>query len=277
MMFHTSPLTYEQWLRQSGLPRLEGRLLLQACCGLSHAQLISRGGETVPAAQWADLNALAQRRRNGEPLAYLLGWREFYGRRFRVSPAVLIPRPETEHLLEAALERLPAGGRVWDLGTGSGALAVSAALERPDAAVRASDLSREALAVAQENAETLGARIEFACGSWFEAQPAAAGHFDILLSNPPYIEQGDPHLQQGDLRFEPAAALTDFGDGLAHIRTLAAGAVRHLKAGGWLMLEHGWNQGPAVRGILAENRFQDVATLPDLAGLDRITLGCLPD
>lgn len=273
-----SPLpTYEQWLRQSGLPRLEGRLLLQECCGLSHAQLISRGSETMPAGALAALDALAQRRHNGEPLAYLIGWREFYGRRFRVSPAVLIPRPETEHLLEAALERLPIGGRVWDLGTGSGVLAVSVVLERPDAAVRASDLSREALTVARENAEKLGARVEFAHGSWFEAQPAPTGRFDILLSNPPYIERDDPHLQQGDLRFEPAGALTDFGDGLAHVRTLAEGAARHLRPGGWLMLEHGWNQGAAVRGILAAHRFQDTATLPDLAGLARITLGRLPD
>ncbi len=266
-------MTFQQWLHQSGLPRSEARLLVEAVCRLSHARLISRGGDTVPQPQLAVLNLLAERRRRGEPMAYLLGSREFYGRRFRVSPAVLIPRPETELLAEAALQRLPHGGRLWDLGTGSGIIALTVALERPDAAVRASDISPAALAVAQANASALGAEIEWAQGSWLAAEPAAPEPFDILASNPPYIEAGDEHLSQGDLRFEPAAALTDFADGLSHIRTLAAQAQGYLKAGGWLLLEHGWNQGAAVRRILAEHGWQGVETLQDLAGLDRVSIG----
>ncbi|OAM31491.1 protein-(glutamine-N5) methyltransferase, release factor-specific [Eikenella longinqua] len=266
-------MTFQQWLQQSGLPRAEARLLVEAVCRLPHARLISRGGDPVPQPQLAVLNILAARRRRGEPMAYLLGSREFYGRPFRVSPAVLIPRPETELLVEAALERLPPGGRLWDLGTGSGIIALTVALERPDAAVRASDISPAALAVAQANAAALGANIEWAQGSWFAALPATEGQFDIIASNPPYIEAADQHLQQGDLRFEPAAALTDFADGLSHIRTLAAQARGYLKPGGWLLLEHGWNQGAAVRAILAEHGWQQVETLPDLAGLDRVSIG----
>lgn len=265
-------MTYDQWLRQSGLPRLEGRLLLQHLTGWTHAQTVSRGAELLPPGRLAGLNRLAARRLAGEPMAYLLGSREFYGRRFRVSPAVLIPRPETEHLLEAALARLPHNGRLWDLGTGSGIIAVTAALERPDAEVRASDISEAALAVAAANAEVLGARVAFACGSWFAAQPASGGLFDVLVSNPPYIEAGDVHLQQGDLRFEPPAALTDFADGLRHIRHLAEEGRRYVRTGGWLLLEHGWNQGEAVRGILHGCGWQAVETLPDLAGLDRVSL-----
>ncbi len=266
-------MTYEQWLRQCRLPRLEGRLLLQQAAGLTHAQIISRGHEALPAELAARLNALVGRRLAGEPMAYLLGEREFFGRPFQVNADVLIPRPETEQLVEAVLARLPAHGQVWDLGTGSGAIAVTLACERPDAFVRASDLSTAALDVARGNARRLNAQIEFACGSWFAALPAPDRRFDVLVSNPPYIEAGDAHLHQGDLRFEPAAALTDFGDGLSHIRTLAAGAAAYLRPNGWLLLEHGWNQGQAVRDILAAHAWRHIATLSDLAGLDRITLG----
>ncbi|MBH5328163.1 peptide chain release factor N(5)-glutamine methyltransferase [Eikenella sp. S3360] len=266
-------MTFQQWLHRSGLPRLEARLLIEAVCRLPHARLISRSGDAVPQPQRAVLDMLAARRRLGEPMAYLLGSREFYDRPFRVSPAVLIPRPETELLVEAALERLPPGGRLWDLGTGSGIIALTVALERPDAAVRASDVSPAALAVAQANAAALGANIEWAQGSWFAALPAAEGLFDIIASNPPYIEASDEHLTQGDLRFEPAAALTDFADGLSHIRTLADQAQGYLKTGGWLLLEHGWNQGAAVRAILAEHGWRQVETRHDLAGLDRVSIG----
>lgn len=266
-------ITFQQWLNAGPLPRLEARLLIQAVCRLSPARLISRGGDAVPQPQLAVLNLLAERRRRGEPMAYLLGSREFYGRSFRVSPDVLIPRPETELLVEAALERLPINGRLWDMGTGSGIIALTVTSERPDATVRASDISTAALTVARANAAALGARIEWAQGSWFDAQPAAQGLFDIIASNPPYIEAGDRHLQQGDLRFEPPAALTDFADGLSHIRTLAAQAQGYLKPGGWLLLEHGWNQGESVRRILTDSGWQQTATLPDLAGLDRVSIG----
>lgn len=266
-------ITFQQWLNAGPLPCLEARLLIQAVCRLSHARLISRGDDAVPQPQLAVLNLLAERRRRGEPMAYLLGSREFYGRSFRVSPDVLIPRPETELLVEAALERLPINGRLWDVGTGSGIIALTVKLERPDATARASDISTAALTVAQANAAALGAWIEWAQGSWFDAQPAAQGLFDIIASNPPYIEADDRHLQQGDLRFEPSAALTDFADGLSHIHTLAAQAQGYLKPGGWLLLEHGWNQGESVRRILAEHGWQQTATLPDLAGLDRVSIG----
>lgn len=271
-------MTLSEWLTAAALPRNEARLLLQHVCGYTAAELISRDGDTLPAAQLTALNTLAARRCAGEPVAYLLGCRGFYGRSFAVSPAVLIPRPETEHLLEAALARLPENGRLLDLGTGSGILAVSAKLERDDAEVYAADISMDALAVAQHNAARLGAEIHFAQGPWFAAL-AAFGlpeqAFDLIVSNPPYIAAADPHLTQGDLRFEPAAALTDAADGLAHIRTLAAGAPQHLKNGGFLLLEHGYDQGEAVRQILRAHGFTAIETLPDLAGLDRVTLGRL--
>ena len=271
--------TIAQWLAACPLPKNEARMLLAQRTGLSRAQLITRDGDALPAADSAALDALAARRLAGEPMAYILGRREFYGREFAVSPAVLIPRPETEHLLEAALQVLPEGGSLWDLGTGSGIIAVSAKLERPDAVVRASDISAEALAMARRNARTLGADIEWAQGSWFDAVPAADSpfrlpeneKFDVIVSNPPYIEAGDAHLAAGDLRFEPPDALTDFADGLSCIRAIAAGAHRHLKSGGRLLFEHGYNQGAAVREILAAAGFTDIATQTDLAGLDRVT------
>ena len=163
---------------------------------------------------------------------------------------------------------------MWDLGTGSGAVAVSIALERSDARVRASDISAAALHTAVQNAAALGADIEFALGSWFDTdRPSEKKSYDIIVSNPPYIEAGDAHLEQGDLRFEPQGALTDFSDGLSCIRALAAGSPAYLKNGGWLLLEHGCGQGAQVRAVLAEHGFSRIDTLPDLAGLDRVTLG----
>ena len=268
-------MTFQQWLDSCRLPRLEARLLVEAVCRITHVRLISRSGDELPQPQRAVLDMLAVRRRRGEPMAYLLGNREFYGRSFRVSPAVLIPRPETELLVEAALARLPPGGRLWDLGCGSGIIGLTVALERPDAAVRASDISPDALAVAQANAAALGASIEWAQGSWFAALPAAEGLFDIIASNPPYIEAGDEHLQQGDLRFEPAAALTDFADGLQHIRHIVAQAPQHLKTGGYLLLEHGYDQAADIRRLFAQHGYRHCETLPDLAGLDRVTLAQL--
>ncbi|MDO5638249.1 MAG: peptide chain release factor N(5)-glutamine methyltransferase [Neisseria sp.] len=270
-------MTLAQWLQACPLPRPEARMLLQHISGYSAAQLITRDQEPLSEAVQTALFALVGRRLQGEPMAYILGTREFYGRPFAVSPAVLIPRPETEHLVEAVLARLPQGGKVWDLGTGSGAVAVTVALERPDAQVRASDISEAALAAAKQNAAALGAAVEFACGSWFEVdRPPETHAYDVIVSNPPYIEAADPHLQQGDLRFEPQNALTDFSDGLSCIRALAAGAPKYLKPGGWLLLEHGYDQGRAAREILQTAGLQAVATLTDLAGLERITLGCMP-
>ncbi len=266
--------TLSEWLATTALPRSESRLLLQHITGYTRAQLITRDHDTLPETQLQALNQLAARRQHGEPIAYLLGIREFYGRPFTVSPAVLIPRPETEHLLEAALRRLPENGTLWDLGTGSGILAISAQLERRDSTVFASDISAAALTIAQQNAAQLGATITFAQGSWFDA----AQHFrlpensvDIIVSNPPYIENHDIHLTQGDLRFEPANALTDFADGLSHIRILISQAKSYLKPKGWLLLEHGYDQAAAIRALFAEHGYQAIETEQDLAGLDRIT------
>lgn len=270
------PQTITEWLNLCPLPRSEARMLMQHCTGLPHARLITGGDNVLDAATLQTLNALAYRRSSGEPMAYILGEREFYGRLFHVNPGVLIPRPETEHLVEAVLAHLPQGGKVWDLGTGSGAIAVTVALERPDAAVRASDISPQALNTAKRNALRLGAEIEWACGSWFEAgRPSEYGTYDIIVSNPPYIEAGDTHLGQGDLRFEPQTALTDFSDGLSCIRILAEGAGRYLKPGGMLMIEHGYNQGAAVKAIFERNGFESVETRQDWAGLDRLTLGTI--
>ena len=269
--------TIDHLLRHSGLPRLEARMLLQAVSGYDHAALLMCGNECLSENQAAQWQQLLARRLAGEPMAYILGKREFYGRLFATTPATLIPRPETEHLVEAVLARIPPGGKVWDLGTGSGAVAVTLACERPDAAVFASDISKDALAVAGRNAATLGANVRFACGSWYQAfAPEQTGLLDIIVSNPPYIEVDDPHLAQGDLRFEPAGALTDFADGLSAIRVLAAGARERLQANGWLLMEHGWNQGEAVRKILQDNGFAEVATEQDLAGLDRLSMGRWP-
>lgn len=269
-------MTFDKWLGLSKLPKNEARMLLQYVSEYTRVQLLTRGGEEMPDEVRQRADRLAQRRLNGEPVAYLLGWREFYGRRFAVNPDVLIPRPETEHLVEAVLARLPENGRVWDLGTGSGAVAVTVALERPDAFVHASDISPPALETARKNAADLGARVEFAYGSWFDTDMPSEGKWDIIVSNPPYIENGDKHLSQGDLRFEPQNALTDFSDGLSHIRHITQEAPKYLKANGWLLFEHGYDQGEAVRNIMLENGFAEVATEQDLAGLDRVTLGRLP-
>ncbi len=266
--------TIDQLLRHSGLPRLEARMLLEAATGYNHAALLMRGDQCLSENQTAQWQQMLARRLAGEPMAYILGNREFYGRPFATTPATLIPRPETEHLVEAVLARLPTNGKVWDLGTGSGAIAVTLACERPDATVFASDISPDALEVAAANAVELGAKVQFACGSWYQAfSKEQTGLLDIIVSNPPYIEADDPHLIEGDLRFEPQNALTDFADGLSAIRMLAKGAGERLQTGGWLLMEHGWNQGAAVRQILLDNGFSEVATEQDLAGLDRLTLG----
>lgn len=268
--------TIAQWLAQSHLPRLESRLLLQKVTDFSHAQLIARDDFILSENQIYDLNQYHQRRLQGEPMAYILGEKEFYGRSFAVSSAVLIPRPETEHLVETAIAKLPPNGTAWDLGTGSGIIAISLKLERPDATVWASDIRPESLEIAQQNAKNLGAQIHFGLGSWFDINNKPnENQIDIIISNPPYIEHDDVHLQQGDLRFEPLHALTDFADGLNPIRHLAQNAPIYLKENGFLLLEHGYNQGQAVRDILAEHHFHEIETIRDLAGLERITLGKL--
>ena len=218
--------------------------------------------------------ALLARRQAGEPVAYLTGTQGFWTLELEVSPATLIPRPETELLVELALARSPvdAGARIADLGTGSGAIGLAIAKERPRAAVIATDASRAALEVARRNAtRNRIATVEFREGDWLA--PLAGETFDLIASNPPYIADGDPHLGEGDLRFEPPSALSSGADGLDAIRRIVRDAPAHLASGGWLLLEHGWDQGEAVRALLEAAGFMDVETAQDLEGRDRVTLG----
>ena len=263
----------------SGLPLLEARMLLERALGASRTWLIAHDDEALPDAQVAVFQDWAARRRRGEPMAYLLGEREFMGHLFHVSPAVLIPRPETELLVETALAHvrdIPAP-RVLDLGTGSGAIAVSIALARPDARVDATDLSPQALEVAGDNARRLGAVVALHEGDWYGALNggAAAPIYDVIVSNPPYIAAGDPHLSQGDLRHEPGMALTDRSDGLEALRAIVRGAPAWLKPGGALWMEHGWDQAARVRDLLAAAGFSGVGSRHDLAGIERISGGYL--
>jgi len=251
--------------------RLEVRLLLEHVSGCRSADMLTSPEKMLaPPAQHV-FDALLARRVTGEPLAYLLGEAAFRGRVFQVSPAVLIPRPETDVLIELALEKLQgmSAPRVLDLGTGSGIVAISLALECPSASVVAIDLSADALIVARNNAGRLGAHVDCRQGDWF--LPVAGERFDIIVSNPPYVADGDPHLALNGLPFEPQMALTDGADGLACIRHIVATAVEHLKPGGWLFFEHGYDQGDASRNLLAAAGFKAAVTFPDLAGIDRVS------
>ncbi len=239
----------------------------------SSAWIMAHLDDPLDAALQARFETAVQRRLEGTPVAYITGHRGFWTLDLEVSPATLIPRPDTETLVEAALERIPADApqRLADLGTGSGAIALALATERPLAEVWAVDCSAEALTVAQRNARLNGLdRVSFHLGDWLAP---LEGHFDLIASNPPYIESTDPHLQRGDLRFEPAQALASGRDGLDAIRQLVAGSGRHLHPGGWLLLEHGWRQAPAVRALLLSHGWSEVSTIKDLEGRDRVTLG----
>lgn len=252
-------------------PDLDAQLLLAHALGVPRAQLKSHP-ETLPAPSVSRrFRELLARRVAGEPVAYLTGVREFWSLRLRVTPAVLIPRPETELLVERALALHPASeARVADLGTGSGALALALACERPGWRVLATDVSGAAVEVARANAAALGlTRVEFRQGDWFE--PLADERFDLLLSNPPYVAADDPVMS--GLGFEPRAALTPGTDALACLRVLARGAPRHLGRGGWLLLEHGATQGEEVRRELVLAGFRHVRSHRDLAGHERMTEG----
>ena len=270
-------------LRASPLDALDARVLLAHALGWTRTQLITRGNEPLDAAAVERYRQLEARRVAGEPVAQLVGLREFFGRPFDVTPDVLIPRPETELLVEAALDAIdgiphPA---VLDLGTGSGAIAVSIAAERPDARVWALDRSPAALAVAARNGDKLldphrpGGPVHWLLSDWYAAlDPALA--FNAIVSNPPYIAQHDPHLAQGDLRFEPRGALTDDADGLTAIRTIVAGAGAFLKPHGSLWIEHGYDQAEAVRALLAARGYVAIESLADLAAIERTTGGRRP-
>jgi len=261
---------------QAALPLepLENRILLCHALGLNRVGLITQSERVLDAGEAAALDALVERRLQGEPIAYIVGKREFFGLDFRVTGAVLIPRPDTELLVELALERLPPHGRALDMGTGSGAIAVSIAHVRPDAQVSALDVSAAALEVARGNAAANGAAVRFLQSDWYAALDREP--FDLIAANPPYIAAGDAHLSQGDLRFEPVGALTDRADGLAALRTIIAGAPAHLAAHGWLLLEHGYDQAAGVRQLLCEQAYTEVQSWRDLAGIERASGGRAP-
>lgn len=255
----------------------DARALLAHALERPPTWLFAHGDEPIDAAAQQRFEALLARRIEGEPVAYLVGRRGFWAFDLMVSPQTLIPRPETERLVELALERAPpdAALRMADLGTGSGAIALALAHERRQARVVAVDVSEGALAVARANARALGlANIELRHGDWLA--PLAGERFDLIASNPPYIGDDDPHLREGDLRFEPARALSSGADGLEAIGTIIRDAPAHLHPGGWLLLEHGWEQGEAVRGLLDGAGFDAVRTHRDLEDRDRVTLGHWP-
>jgi release factor glutamine methyltransferase len=254
--------------------RIEVQCLLQTVLQVNRAWLLSHPEQALDTGQHARYMALLERRLTGEPIAYLLGEREFYGLTFKVSPATLIPRPETELLVELALQRIPQQGtcRVLDLGTGSGAIALSIADARPEAEVVATDASRAALELAQFNARQLNlGNVGLLHSDWFGALQGES--FDIIVSNPPYISAGDMHLAQGDVRFEPRDALISGTDGLDDIRLICAQARIHLRPKGWLLFEHGHDQAAQVRALLQQSGFEEIFSARDLSGIERVSGG----
>jgi len=238
-------------LGESGLLRSEAELLLRSVLGCERSHLLAHAEEAIDSSKARLAQDVFARRRAGEPIAYITGWREFYGIRLCVTPDVLIPRPETELLVELALERVAAtsSARVLELGTGSGAIAVALARDH-------------------------GAAIAFVYSDWFEA---LEGRFGLIVSNPPYVAASDAHLERGDVRFEPRLALVGGEDGLACIRAIAARAQRRLRPGGWLLLEHGYDQGDRCIGLFREFGYSDVEDFEDLAGVPRVCAGRLVD
>lgn len=275
----------------AGSARIEVQCLLQAVLQVNRAHLLTHPEQILNTEQQAHYAKLFERRLSGEPIAYILGEREFYGLNFRVTPATLIPRSDTELLVELALGKIPSpptplpltgeggrqagrGFRVLDLGTGSGAIALSIAHARPEAEVTAVDASPEALEVARENAQRLNiANVRLLHSDWFSG--LTGERFDLIVSNPPYIAENDAHLAQGDLRFEPRAALASGADGLDDIRRIVAGAKQHLNADGWLLFEHGYDQAERARELLRQNGYSGVFSACDLSGIERVSGGMI--
>ncbi|ELY4777214.1 peptide chain release factor N(5)-glutamine methyltransferase [Cronobacter turicensis] len=273
-------MEYQQWLKQaihrlteSESPRRDAEILLGFVTGRTRTFILAFGETALTDDELARLEALLARRAAGEPVAYLIGQREFWSLPLEVSTATLIPRPDTECLVEQALARLPATAcRILDLGTGTGAIALALASERPDCHVTALDVIPEAVELAKRNAQRLGiANVTVLQSHWFSALTDA--RFSLIVSNPPYIDGDDPHLTQGDVRFEPKSALVAENAGLADLKTLIVGARHFLEDNGGLLLEHGWQQGGAVRELFERAGYQGVETCRDYGGNERLTLG----
>lgn len=255
--------------------RLETQLLMAAALDVNRAWLLAHDDEKLPPAAAANYTGWLNRRLAGEPIAYIFGEKEFYGLMFKVSPAVLIPRPETELLVDLALARIPEHRpcRVLDLGTGSGIIAITLAKLRPLAELVAVDISLSALALAQKNASNLGVRnVRFIESDWFSAL-GRVEKFDVIVSNPPYIRADDPHLDLGDLRFEPSHALAAGTSGHRALDRIIGQAMSYMTGPGILLLEHGYDQGKYTREALRQAGFREYVTSPDLAGAERVTLG----
>lgn len=261
-------MTIKEIIASSKLDRLDTRVILSYVTGFSSAQLISRDDYQLNSLEYEIYTKLYTRALDGEPIAYLLGYKEFYGRNFKVTSDTLIPRPETELLVDKVLEFAKLHDSMIDLGTGSGCIAITCKLERPDLKVTALDKFSNTLMIARDTAETLGADVNFICSNWFDD---VTDKFDIIVSNPPYIEVNDEHLL--NLQYEPQFALTDFADGLSCIRVIAEKSSIYLKNNGWLMIEHGYNQGYVVREIFENNGLQEIETFKDYASLERFTIG----
>ncbi|RJT27075.1 peptide chain release factor N(5)-glutamine methyltransferase [Buttiauxella izardii] len=273
-------MDFKHWLQQaiaqlqeSESPRRDAEILLGFVTGKARTFILAFGETELTAEQQQQLEVLLARRVKGEPIAHLVGEREFWSLPLRVSPVTLIPRPDTECLVEQALARMPETPcSVLDLGTGTGAIALAIASERPDCSVTALDLIPEAVELARDNASRLGiTNVEVLQSNWFSALNTR--RFAVIVSNPPYIDEQDPHLSQGDVRFEPRSALVAENHGLADLRTLVESARNFLEPGGWVLLEHGWQQAAQVRELFRDAGYTEIQSCQDYGGNDRLTTG----